>query len=444
MALPTADSFRNLTGTISTLILSGNQFHSELLDLEDENMPSPVPATFDFTSLTFLDLSKTNLTTFKGTWLKAMTSLQKLDLSCNSIKRVTTTFFTGMPASLETLDFSFCVNTMPESPKVEPDAFTTLGLGGGLKSLRLAGGYFKSWMFTFLMKMPVTSRKRLETLDLSRNQIRYLARASLDGYTDLKTLNIGENFIQTIGKQTFSGMTSLRSLNLSSNFIVSVQNDELIDLENLEFLDLSNNGLRSIANGSFDTLTRLEYLYLGRNLLSGYIGMFTYGGQNLVHLGLQRNPNLTLTTYPAGCIDRKDLQSLSNLLYFYIDNSTTVFVDHGRTVRSIEEKIKETPVAPGDHFKFQCHYGGIMKEPTSVSRAVPEIAEPGGVESWSDDFFRTLISDPTDLAPRSFIGLIPKCYSPWFKFLANVTTNFVCPTKDSKTYDPATDKKATS
>ncbi|XP_055330864.1 protein artichoke-like [Paramacrobiotus metropolitanus] len=438
MALPKSAFFANITIGLKELLLSGNKFHSELIAVSSPEMyPSPFPPELQFPNLTTLDLSQASLQIFNGSWISEFSSLRQLDLSCNKFEKVTENFFKGLPESLEVLLMNFCSESMQKSPKFTDSAFATLGNYSNprLKQLSLQTGYFKTWILKRLLAIPEATKKSLKFLDLSKNQIKYLSRDSLTGYPYLEKLHLGENAIQTIGPNTFSDLFSLRWLNLSSNFIVSVQVGEFTNLPNLTFLDLSNNGMLNIGQGSLNSLTALTNLYLGRNKLQSYIGMFTSDASNLVHLSLARNPLISLNTYPIGCVDRKDLSKMSGLKFLYIDNSTVIYIDHGNSNDSITTQLRNVHLMPNDPYSLACQYGPPYVEYGDATD-IPN-SEPGGFMQWIDDFVRLAVADPTDLTPRSFVALIPKCFSNSYKFVRNATTNFICPIKDPKTLDPS-------
>ena len=81
-------------------------------------------------------------------------------------------------------------------------------------------------------------------------------------------------------------------------------------------------------------------------------------------------------------------RSQPNLKYFYIDNSTAVYVDHGDDQRSWKEKLQDEPMLPNDPYAFQCLFGNRLIRNNSAHEAVPMEKEPGGSEKWNDDFIR--------------------------------------------------------
>ncbi|XP_055330865.1 chaoptin-like [Paramacrobiotus metropolitanus] len=444
MAIPKSESFTNLTATLQELILRGNKFHSDLLDVPDENSyPAPVPLEFTFPKLTRLDLSKTGLKTFKGSWTANFPVLRTLDISCNKFKQVTREFFVDLTPSLEVLVMEFCAESMQAAPKVHELAFTTLGNGSRskLSQLVLKSGYFKTWILKYLRQLPAVTKTSLKWLDLSKNQIKYLDGKSLTGFSYLEKLNLGENFIQTIGPKMFSDLSNLRWLNISGNHIVSIQVGEFAGLNNLQLLDLSNNGLLNFGLGSLDSLKELTHLYLAGNNLRGYIGMFVDGGKKLRHLSLARNPFISLYTYPTGCVDRKDLIPLENLQFLYIDKAVSLYIDHGNEDgrAKLIAKMRATKPEPRDPYNFDCQFGIPLNGPDGTA---PDNHEPGGFSEWMDDFLRLTVFDPTDLTTRTFVAMIPKCIAYNDKQVRNSTTNFICPIKDPKTFDPTAKKPA--
>lgn len=161
MALPTGN-FKNLASSLTQLDLSNNTLHTELMN--PATVASPLPPQYNFTSLRILDLSSSQLQIFNGSWVSSLVNLIRLDLSCNKIKRVSRDFFVGLPPSLQFLNMSFCVTTMPDAPKIDKDAFSALGenVDNGttlnFKTLILSSGYFRGWILKRLALLPVATR----------------------------------------------------------------------------------------------------------------------------------------------------------------------------------------------------------------------------------------------------------------------------------------------
>ena len=140
--------------SLTSLQLNDNRFHTDLLDDSDlDSLPSPIPSHYNLSNLRILNLARTQLRVFEGRWLSTLTQLTHLDLTCNNFKNVTKMFFQGLPSSLTILNMAFCSSNLADAPKVEPDAFTTLGVNAvnqsSLKSLILSGGFFKGHKFYF-------------------------------------------------------------------------------------------------------------------------------------------------------------------------------------------------------------------------------------------------------------------------------------------------------
>jgi len=133
------------------------------------------------------------------------------------------------------------------------------------KSLDLSNKYLAS------IPENLSKFKKLETLDLSKNQIK-LSLTDIGRLLSLpktlKTLNLNTNQITNIPKNAFlalkQSLPNLQKLDISNNQITDL--DNITMFENLNFLQASGNKIRSIPS-SIQNLKKLEYLYLGNNEL---------------------------------------------------------------------------------------------------------------------------------------------------------------------------------
>lgn len=175
----------------------------------------------------------------------------------------------------------------------------------------------------------------LEVLDLSYNDITFLADNGISGLRSLKELYLQDNLITLIGDQSFNGLQSLEVLNISSNRAIAIppelfkttrmlrkiyiRNNSLSvlapglfeGLNKLEILDLSNNQLTSswVHRTTFDGLVRLAYLNLGYNELTKIDLFMLHGLYSLQILNLENN--LIDFIDPRAMIDLKNLISLN-------------------------------------------------------------------------------------------------------------------------------------
>lgn len=133
---------------------------------------------------------------------------------------------------------------------------------------------------------------RLETLDLSANQISTIHREAFFGLLNLKhlrlhsnrlkqvptlsffhlqclaTLNMADNNLNNLAELSFSPLSQLHELSLDSNHISRIHNRAFVHLPNLTVLNLENNRLFQVPSDPLSVLSNLEMLTLSRNILS--------------------------------------------------------------------------------------------------------------------------------------------------------------------------------
>lgn len=373
----------------------------------------PKPTFSPFPELRYLGLGSNNWTFFDGQLLAPLQVLETVDLSCNWFHHITKEFFANMPQSLDLINITFCVPTTSDAPFFEPDAFTTLP---PIKTLILAQGSLRNWIFTRLSMMPDNTMKTLENVLLQENNIRFVDGNKMN-FPGWKVLNLRKNTLQSLGDSSFQHLKSLRTLILSNNQLISVDPNDFIGLSSLKRLDLHGNKLVNIESGTFDMLINLQILYLGENNISALTKLFgpTAGG-GLLHLGLQKNP--------IGCITRTELDPLKSLRWLYLHDITTpVFIDRGDEV-PLRQKIYTIPFASGDKLDCDPQFDSPVLHPTDdVDLDVV----------WETDFIRLIVDNPWDLAPRTFYAHVAKCFTQMDRNLTNITGNFLCSMGDLKT-----------
>ncbi|XP_070212275.1 protein slit-like isoform X2 [Littorina saxatilis] len=107
--------------------------------------------------------------------------------------------------------------------------------------------------------------KKLRRIDLSNNQISFVAPDSFSGLHQLSSLVLYGNKITDLPPGVFNGLTSLQLLLLNANKITCVRVDAFKDLHSLHLLSLYDNKIQSLANGTFAPLRNIQTLHLARN-----------------------------------------------------------------------------------------------------------------------------------------------------------------------------------
>ena len=137
---------------------------------------------------------------------------------------------------------------------------------------------------------------RLESIDLSFNQISCIEADSFRSFKSLKYLNLQSNQISSINSFAFSDDTRyLIELNLSNNLLTDNSIEFLLfaSLTNLKYLNMNSNRLTIISHHLLSNLYSLEYLSLKENNLATF-ELFKLNKNNLFlkYLDLSSNRNL--------------------------------------------------------------------------------------------------------------------------------------------------------
>ncbi|XP_063226651.1 protein artichoke [Bacillus rossius redtenbacheri] len=209
--------------------------------------------------------------------------LRALDLSHNSLRRLTDRLLLGLQDSLEQLllgDNLLGDNLNP--------IFSSSELHG------LAG---------------------LRELDLSGNLIKGLEEGLLKGCDNLQTLRLDRNSLTSVPSSSLNGPRALRRFSLTENHISAVHNNAFLSQRSLEQIDLSHNRLTVIESGSFAGLDRLRELRLTHNRFSRFNSDVFQGAENLEYLSLSENfiseiPSTALKAF----LNLKHLNLSSNLI----------------------------------------------------------------------------------------------------------------------------------
>lgn len=108
----------------------------------------------------------------------------------------------------------------------------------------------------------------LQSLDLSRNEIRVLELEPFRTLRTLEVLNLSANSLIKIDSGSFSGLSNLKCLDLSRNNLITIDDQALTPLTFLQYLNLSNNRLEVLDEACFSSLIMLQQLDVSWNRLA--------------------------------------------------------------------------------------------------------------------------------------------------------------------------------
>ena len=118
-----------------------------------------------------------------------------------------------------------------------------------------------------------THVERLQAIDISQNQISYLAKESFFGLIHLVTINLESNLLSSLPDGIFAGLSSLENILLRQNRITCIDAMTFSNLHYLKRIDLSRNKITHISDeamGPQGDYTQLTNIDLSQNELEDF------------------------------------------------------------------------------------------------------------------------------------------------------------------------------
>ena len=166
---------------------------------------------------------------------------------------------------------------------------TEIGKLINLRVLNLHRNFLGARGDSYALPRSIGNLKRLETMDVSGNQLYGRIPNELSTLPRLRQLNLDDNFMSGPIPPDWSQALALESFILEGNRLTGTLPDALP--KNLTFLDLHENALTGSVN-SIRSLKRLEVALLDRNRLSGPATISSADLPNLKTISLANNPGL--------------------------------------------------------------------------------------------------------------------------------------------------------
>uniref|UniRef100_A0A0N5ASA3 LRRCT domain-containing protein n=1 Tax=Syphacia muris TaxID=451379 RepID=A0A0N5ASA3_9BILA len=253
-----------------------NLNNNKLITINDKAWKNLMPALIE------LLLAYNRLSLVPTETLEQMKKLQKLDLSKNRIRRISSLSFgnsNGASATLQKINLAGnLINEITDSNSfAHMSALLELDLSHNqinvlgdaifthltnLNYLNLEGNKLSEFPKTALNGLT-----RLQFLILDENPIEHLPAFALTNVPSLKHLSVGKTLLKDIGNDAFifNATSNLRTLNMAFCHLTSLKKKTFYNLKKLEALFLHNNQLQELQTTTFSAMENLRHLSLANN-----------------------------------------------------------------------------------------------------------------------------------------------------------------------------------
>jgi len=275
----------DLPSILGSLSSGCARYSLQELSLAFNQITGSLPDLSVFSSLKRLDLSSNQLSGKIAEGTRLPSQLEHLSIRLNSLEGGVPKSF-GSTCTLKSLDLSH--NKLSEDLRVIFNHLSGCSRHS-LRELHLGQNKFNGRLPDFSMF------SKLETLDVSGNQLKDGVPKSLHNATILRILDLSNNSLSenlpTIIHHIFRyARYSLQHLDLSMNQISDTVPNTLSMFPSLKRLYLDSNKLNGTISEDLQFSTELEALYLSSNSLEGVItDSHFYNMSNLRELGLSDN-----------------------------------------------------------------------------------------------------------------------------------------------------------
>ncbi|KAM4703039.1 uncharacterized protein WCC33_011610 [Rhinophrynus dorsalis] len=308
-------------------------FNVHSLDLSYNNMTSSSLETMDLSRLVYLNIasnehfdifkfitkSKVPLSRIDYSGLKLNTS-QNLSLLCNYLKNVNMSILRLLSNNITQLDENTLNNCNPRN---------TLDLSRNkMKYLNCLQFMKQSSVESLIVEHNLLKKltncknknlfPNLQSISFRYNRI-WTVDSNAFGYApNLQKLHLNINNIIFFGKYAFSGLNKLTELRLDNNLITDLYESSFEGLTELKTLNLRNNRVSVIFKNIFHKLTKLTILDLGGNKITRLENKSLYGLQSLSKLYLDNNQIKCISSNTFYDVETtlQVLDLKSNKLYF--------------------------------------------------------------------------------------------------------------------------------
>ncbi|XP_076250172.1 uncharacterized protein LOC143190010 [Rhynchophorus ferrugineus] len=200
------------------------------------------------------------------------------------------------------------------------------GVSATLAELKLADNLLGDTLNPIFSTSEFKGLKHMQLLDLRGNGIKAIEEGILEECDNLQELYLDKNNFIAIPNTSLNGPKSLKILSLSGNEIDSIKLKSFIAQPNLETIDLSNNLITIIESGAFSNLDKVRILRLAKNRLSKFNSDVFYGAESLTRLDLSENFITDFPTVALKTFGNLRFLNLSSNLIQNLENTNLIFL----------------------------------------------------------------------------------------------------------------------
>ncbi|XP_013392579.1 toll-like receptor 3 [Lingula anatina] len=248
------------------------------------------------------------------------TQIKNLSVAHNFVKSLRAGVFTCV-STLEHLDlsFSFYLESINDRTFHGLRSLKSLNLRAArLREIPTALGRLRSLEYLDLSNNLIHDLspssalrylRKLKTLLLNENDLKYLTKDSFHGLQSLEFLDCGYNSLASIEDGSFKDLHNLKSLILPEVYVDSLTKEMIQGLENLTVLDLQSSTIRSLSDDVFTETKNLKSINFAGNQLQLISSTF----RNLAHLKALRLQNNKIEYFDDHAFSGTDNLTILNL-----------------------------------------------------------------------------------------------------------------------------------
>jgi len=171
----------------------------------------------------------------------------------------------------------------------------------------------------YLSLLSNLSKKLINSIDLSNNNITKISGDALIGYDNLESIYLGKNRINSMS--WINAISHIKSLDVSKNNITRIS-AEFLNLVNVEYLNLSDNQISRLNN--LNEMQNLKYLFLSKNKIRYIYGLTQL--KSLICLDLSSNSIFKI----------ENLKGLISLEYLNLNNNEIFLFENIQYLTSLK------------------------------------------------------------------------------------------------------------